>query len=744
MSDLASTASYTVISGGVHHGPAFQGAHIHGGITFTVPQPPPFDPAARPDQVPALTVPFSNRVRELAVLNEVCGAVARRRAGVGVGVLGGLPGVGKSAMARKWADMSRELFPDGQLYVDFAGLRAPSAAGGETGAADVSEALAMVLRSLKVSDDSIPASLAERANLYRSHSAGRRMLLVLDDVSHPAQVRPLIPKGPGSVVLATSHGSLRELVLDGARLIPLAPLDAEGGLALLADRCGEEAVAAGRDAAGRLVELCGGLPVALQIVAARLLLDEAVTMASLVEELQDEAGRLAAMSLPGTFRDALSGEEYSVAALFASSYRPLPPAAARLYRLLGWLPTDGFDAGVAAVAADIDTPVAKRLLDVLVAAGLVESRRDGRFRMHDLVRLHARERAAREEAPGEEKSVTERVATHYLALTAFADRAVRKERLRIADLSALLATSEDPFAGDRGPNPLEWLDAERSAILAVLRAASRHRLHRLVWPLAEAFTVLFLHRRYLRAWQESLELGIEAAAAAAGAAETASEVAEATRAEARLRSLLSRPLMDLGEADRAGAELRTAIARAEVTGHLVLRASVQEFHGRYLDRVDPAQAVAAYRRSYELNAEAGETRGAAIAAYFLGCAQDVNGEHSQALATLGRARHDLLDREEPDRRMAARALAAIGIAHDRLGQTEEAVSALREAAGVLEEQRATHYAAQALVTLVGIAERTGSHRDSVREWLSRAVEMYEASGSPLAEDLRRRLEHPGP
>ncbi|MEU8971390.1 NB-ARC domain-containing protein [Streptomyces monashensis] len=739
LSDLASTASYTVISGGVHHGPAFQGAHIHGGITFTVPQPPPFDPAARPDQVPALTVPFSNRVRELAVLNEVCGAVARRQAGVGVGVLGGLPGVGKSAMARKWADESRELFPDGQLYVDFAGLRAPSAAGGETGAADVSEALAMVLRSLKVSDDSIPASLAERTTLYRSHSAGRRMLLVLDDVSHPAQVRPLIPKGPGSVVLVTSHGRLGELVLDGARLIPLEPLDAEGGLALLADRCGADAVAAETDAAGRLVELCGGLPVALQIVAARLLLDAAVTMASLVEELQDEAGRLAAMSLPGTFRDALSGEEYSVAALFGSSYRPLAPDAARLYRLLGWLPTDGFDAGVAAVAADIDTPGAKRLLDTLVAAGLVESRRDRRYRMHDLVRLHARECAGREEAPGEEKALTERVATHYLALTAFADRAVRKERLRIADLSALLETSEDPFAGDRGPDPLEWLDAERSAILA----ASRHRLHRLVWPLAEAFTVLFLHRRYLGAWKESLELGIEAAAAAAGAAETASEVAEATRAEARLRSLLSRPLMDLGEADRAGAELRTAIARAEATGHLALRASVQEFHGRYLDRADPAQAVAAYRRSYELNAEAGESRGAAIAAYFLGCAQDANGEHGQALATLRRARHDLLDRAEPDRRMAARALAAIGIAHDRLGQSEEAVDALREAARVLEEQRATHYAAQALVTLVDIAARTGSHRDVVREWLSRAVEIHEASGSHLAEDLRRRLEHPG-
>ncbi|MFJ2116048.1 hypothetical protein ACIOEX_29880, partial [Streptomyces sp. NPDC087850] len=700
LSELAPMVSYTVIGGGANHGPAFQGAHIHGGITFNVQPMVQGGSGARPDQVPSLTVQFSNRTSELALLNEVFG-VEGRREGIGLGVLAGLPGVGKSATAWRWADTARELFPDGQVYVDFAALR-DSAAGATTGAAgraargaDVSEALAMVLRALKVSDEYIPASLAERTALYRSHSAGLRMLLVLDDVSRPAQVRPLIPKGPGSAVLVTSQGGLGELVLNGARLISLKPLDAEGGLTLLADRCGPEAVAAERAGAERLVELCGGLPVALQIVAARLLTDPGLTMTSLAEELDDEAGRLAGMSFPESpytpeetaladptvFEDpAELAEEYSVSTVFGTSYRLLPPAAARLYRLLGLAPIGTFDVGVAAVAAGLDAASTRRLLASLVAASLLESTRDGRYQMHDLVRLHARERAAREEQPGEERALTERVGTHYLVLTAFADRALRADRLRIADLSASLRAADNPFAAAGGPPPLEWLDIERAAVLAVLRAAARQELHTLAWQLAEAFTALFLHRRYLGAWKESLELGAEAARSAAATATTAGGIAEATEAEARLRSLLSRPLTDLGEYDRARAELETAVARAEVTGHLVLRASVQEFLGRYLDRFDPPRAVEAYRRSLDLNTRAGEARGAAIAAYFLGCALDARGDYAQALASLRGAHRDLLAAPEPDRRMAARAMAAIGAVHEHRGDTGEAVRVLREAA----------------------------------------------------------------
>ncbi|MBK3564488.1 hypothetical protein JHN47_12100 [Streptomyces sp. MBT62] len=744
LAELGDLLPRTVVSGGVYHGPGFQGAHVHGGIAFNVQSAVPEEPAARPDQVPLLTTPFSNRVAELRLLNDALGTSGhgQRRAPVGVGVLHGLPGVGKSATARQWTHNARELFPDGRLYVDFAGLRGQSAEGG-----DVSEALAMLLRSLRVKDEYIPASLAERTALYRSHCAGRRLLLVLDDVSQPAQVRTLIPNGPGSVVLATSRRRLGELALDGARLIPLSPLEAEGGLTLLKDRLGDETVAAEPEAAARLVELCGGLPVALQIVAARLITGDGLTMAGLARELGDETRRLAGMSLPDVSpAQDHQDEEYSVSAVLGSSYRLLAPDAARLYRLLGWLPNGTFDAGTAAAGAQLDTVRAKTLLDSLVTMSLLERTRENRYRMHDLVRLHAQECAEQEEQPGEERAVTERVATHYLVLASFADRALRQDRLRVADPSALLAEAGNPFEAADGPPPLEWLDAERFAILAVLRAGQRYGLHGLVWQLSEAFTALFLHRRHLAAWKESLELGADAAdmaAVAARRAEDEEEIARTAQAEARLRSLLSRPLMDLGEYDRAGAELRRAVTCAEATDHLVLRASVQEFLGRYLDRVDSEGAVAAYRASLDLNTRAGESRGAAIAAYFLGCALDARGDHALALETLRGARQDLLDRPEPDRRMAARVLIAIGHAHAHLGETDTAVAALREAVQTLHDTGATHYEAQALVALADITQHQAGREDEIRSWLARALEIHEEGGSLEADNLRRWLEDLG-
>ncbi|MGW4549270.1 ATP-binding protein [Streptomyces violaceorubidus] len=736
LSELAPDTSrgfVSLVGVGVNHGLVLEGSPVHGDIHFHV--PPGASPAtgwtSPPDQVPVFNGPFSNRTAELATLEARHGGTGEGGS-VRVDVLYGLPGVGKSAMAWRCAERTRGRFPDGQLYVDFAALRDQAAAA--TGG-DVSEALAMCLRALPGGHLGIPDSLLDRANLYRSRTAGLRILLVLDDVSQAAQVRALVPKGPGSAVLVTSQGGMGELAVhDGARMVPVRPLDEHHGLRLLTDWCGAEAVEADQEAAKHLVRLCGGLPVALRVAAARLVTDEhAMSIAELAAELDDEAHRLAGL--------ALDGEESSVSAVLGASYRMLPPDAARLYRLLGWLPFGRFDLGVAAVAVGADTRGAQRLLRVLAKASLVEGARDGRYRMHDLVRLHARERAAEEEPHTEEAALTERVGTHYLALTAFADLALRRERLRIADLTDLLHRATDPFAAPGGPPPLEWLDTERTAVLAVLRAAVRQELYALAWRLAEAFSVLFLYRRYLRAWAETLELGIEAAAAATAGAGTAGEVEEATAGEARLRSLLSRPLLDLGETDRARDQLRRAVALAETTGRLTLRASVQEFLGRCLDVVEPSEAAAAYRRSLELNERAGETRGAALATFFLGRALDARGDHAEAMVLLRRARRDFEHRAEPDLRMAARARAAIGVAHDHLGDTGQAIHELREA---VRELRAAadgmQYEARARVELADIAERAGGHDDLVRECLERAVDIHEALGDVgLAETLRRRL-----
>ncbi|RAJ67135.1 tetratricopeptide repeat protein [Streptomyces sp. Amel2xB2] len=705
---------HSEISGGIQYG-AFQNSTIHGGVTYHFPRPPGPDTVI-PDEVPALRVPFVNRQLELTRMDGVLAAADGDSGHVDVLVLGGTPGVGKTATASRYAHSVRDRYPDGQLYVDFAELR------GQRGGGDVSAAMESCLRSLGVQETYLPPSLADQTRLFRSKSAGRRILLVLDDVDEPAQVRALVPQGPGSAVLVTSNGRLGELTLDGATLLPLDPLDAGSALRILADRCGAAAVEAEPEAAERLVELCGGLPVALHVVASRLVHSRRLTMSRLARELSDEARRLTAMSLGG---------KASVSAVFDSAYGQLTADEARFYRLLGWLPCRTFDVAAAAAATATDPEVAAPLLDVLEDVALLTPVDDDRYRLHDLVRLHARERAAAEETSQTQRAVVERLVTHYLTVTACADRTVREDRLRTTELDQLPRDVANPFALDDAPSPLSWLDTERAGILALLREGHGFGLHTPVWLLAEAFTVLFLHRRHVQDWKESLEVGV-AAAAEAGELE----------GEARLRSLLSRPLLDLDELEEAHAQLERAVVCAEAAGRTDLRASVLEFYGRYWDRVDPARAVEVYRHSLELNTEAGEERGAAIALLFLGSAHDAAGDPGRALTTLRSAHAALASGGEsgwkPDPRMAARALLAIGRAHEHLGDTDEAVAAFTEAAAELRTAHATHYEAEALLELAAIAER----RDepvSLREYLTRALEIHERGGSPRAVELRERL-----
>ncbi|WP_405491532.1 NB-ARC domain-containing protein [Streptomyces sp. NBC_00096] len=696
------------VNSGTQYG-VYQGAVIHGGVNYHAPVAKAVEV---PDEIPALRTRFHNRTGELA---EIDGLIPEGADHVSVLLLGGAPGVGKTATATRWAHASRSRFPDGQLYVDFAALRGPAGGG------DVSAAVGMCLRSLGVEEEYLPHSLAERTRLYRQRSAGRRMLLMLDDVSDPAQVRALIPRGAGSALVVTSSSArLTELFADGARPLDLEPLTTASALLILADRCGERAIAAEPEAAERLVALCGGLPVALHIVAARLLTTRRLTLAGLAAELADDSRRLSAMSLRGESTVSVSG-------VFDSAYRQLGPAEALLYRRLGRLPCRSFDAGTAAAAADLGAEETLELLDALQDARLLEYGQQ-RYRMHDLVRLHARERADAEEGPGSHRELVERVARSYVVRVGHADRAVRAERLRIADFDP--GPEPSPFAGGGAgrEEALAWLEAERAGIVAVLREASGLGLCTPVWQLAEGFTALFLYRRHLGDWRESLELG---AAAAAGDLVPA--------AEARLRSMLSRPLMDLGELAQARRELEKAVACAEVADRTVLRASVMEFLGRYRDRVEPSRAIEAYERSLELNTEAGEARGAAIALLFLGRAQDAAGDPARALETLTRAREAFLAGAEPDRRMAARAGIALGRTHDHLGDAARAAAELREAVRVLAREGAAHYEAEALLALADLAERPGGDRTDLAADLARALEIHEAGGSPLTAALRERL-----
>ncbi|MDJ1133170.1 tetratricopeptide repeat protein [Streptomyces iconiensis] len=453
-----------------------------------------------------------------------------------------------------------------------------------------------------------------------------------------------------------------------------------------------------------------------------------------------------------------------MSAVFTVAYSGLTAEEARLYRLLGLFPGRSVDIGTAVCVAGVDPQTADDLLFALEEAALLEwGEEDGRYRFHDLVRSHARERAMDEESEHERDAVLERCVDYYVTGAAFADLAVMGDRLRIGGEATRRPHAYDPFEGpDRRRAALAWLAAERHEALAVLRAAAEDGgMEHQVWQLAESLTALYLNHRHLDDWRVCCELGAGAAAADGR-----------PDAEALLRALLSRPLLDLGEDARAREELDLALARAEKTGNLPLRASVREFDGRYWDRHDAQRAIESYERSIELNeqfaqrasgehegeghggsgepdevaaesaesAESGDrtggVRGIATARFFLACALDVTGQHDRALAELLGV-HERFQ-ELDDTRMAGRALAALGRVRQSLGEHEAAREAYGEAVRMLRETQSTHYEAQALEAWATLDERQ-SEPEAAHERLLRALEIYEAGGSPRAEQLRERL-----
>ncbi|MEU8888299.1 hypothetical protein [Streptomyces sp. NPDC048442] len=653
---------------------------------------------------------FVGREQALAVLD-----------GGGVVALSGLSGVGKRAVARWWAEGVQERFTGGDVYVDFAALGAEGPGwagvdGPQLAGADVSAAVSQCLRGLGVENACLPASLGELSALFRTRTTGKRVLVVLEGVQEAAQVRALIPGTGPSAVVAIGRGRLAGLMMDGADFVHLDPLEPAHSRELLEHLCGADRVAAEPEAAARIVEWCGGLPVALHVAAARLVVHRRLTLGMLAGELADEKRRLSALKIPGE----------SVVAVFGVAYEGLPEEVRRVYRLLGLYPGRSWEVGLAAALAGVDGGSAQDALDVLEEASLVEVVDGGRYAFHDLVRLHARKVA--EDAREDAGQVVESALGHLLRLAAHADLAVMGGRMRAGRYAERVAAEASPFrdttgSGDGGRGEaLDWLEAERAEILAVLREAASRGLHRDCAELAEALTALYLNRRYVADWLASGEIGVRAAEAAALPA-----------SEARLRALLSRPLMDLGEEERARVELETAVVRADESGWLLLRASVREFHGRWYDRYAPDRAVGVYREALALYEEDGDPRGIAIGLYFLGCAQDAAGEAEAALATLrdAGARFAAIG----DRRMGARARAAEGDVLLGLGRKDGAVAALTESADALRQAGAVHYEAVHRETLHRL---TGEGRQ-----LERALEIYEAAGSPRAEVVRSLLEGPG-
>ncbi|WP_394613852.1 BTAD domain-containing putative transcriptional regulator [Lentzea sp. JNUCC 0626] len=291
-------------------------------------------------------------------------------------VISGTGGVGKTSLAVHWAHRIAGRFGDGQIFVNLRGQDQVRAMAPQ-------EALVLVLKGLGV--DTVPGGLDEQVALYRSLVADRKLVLLLDNAANAEQVRPLLPASAGALTIVTSRGDLRGLTLNDADLVRLPTLTDDGGTRLLERVLGAARVHREKDAAAALVRLCGGLPLALRIAAADLRAQDDMTITSKVARLG--ADRLGELAVPGDPAAA-------VGVVFDESYAALPEQARLVLRRLGLLPGADFTAHEAAVIAGL--PDARPHLDQLVSVHLVEQRGD-RFALHDLLRVYANEKCARDE-----------------------------------------------------------------------------------------------------------------------------------------------------------------------------------------------------------------------------------------------------------------------------------------------------------------------------------------------------------
>jgi tetratricopeptide (TPR) repeat protein len=430
---------------------------------------------------------FIGRTREVAALEQ-----RQTASTVVISAIDGMAGVGKTALAVHAAHRVAGRYPDGQLFIDLHGYTQGMQPIGPA------EALDHALRALGIPGGQIPTSLDERAALYRTRLADQQMLVVLDNAASEAQVQPLLPGAAGCLVLVTSRRRLAGL--DRTRTLSLDTLPVPDAVTLFTRTVGEGRLAdAPSGLSAEVVELCGRLPLAIRIAAARLRSHPTWDLSHLAARLRDQQHRLG----------ELAAGQRSITAALDLSYQHLSVDQQHTYRLLGLHPGPDIDPYATAALLDSTLGHASRMLDQLLDAHLLQEWTPDRYRFHDLTRAHALHTATGDQAePAGHPAVT-RLLDHYRHTAALAMDAAypyeRKHRPQIAP-------AHTPAPDLPGPGPaLGWLDTELPNLLAAAGYATEHGRPQLVLDLS---SILHRHLRSRSRYHDAETLHHQALATA--------------------------------------------------------------------------------------------------------------------------------------------------------------------------------------------------------------------------------------
>jgi DNA-binding SARP family transcriptional activator len=697
---------------GVEPGPGLRELHqrmlsADPALAVTGPTPPAEAEPQRdtPRELPPSPPGFTGRSAELRALTGMLDRSGEHAPGaVVISAIGGTAGVGKTALAVRWAHQAAGRFPDGQLYVNLRGYDPDQPV-------PAADALAGFLRSLGVPGQDIPPEADQRAARYRSLLAGKRMLVVLDNAGSADQVRPLLPGNPACTVVVTSRDALAGLVArDGAVRLDLDVLPVEEAVALLRVLIGPR-VDADPGAAAELAGRCCRLPLALRVAAELAASRPATPLAGLAGELADLRTRLDLLTAGGD-------PSTEVRAVFSWSCRHLDPEDARTFRLLGLHPGPDFEPYAAAALTGTTVPQACRALDVLARAHLIQPTSPGRYGMHDLLRGYARElTAALDGGEGQHAALT-RLFDHYLhAASAAMDTlfpAEHHRRPRIPRPATPVPPLPDPAAAR------EWLDRERAALVT---AAGHNAAHG--WP-GHATRLATTLSRYLHMCGHFPEAITVFRHALGAARRTGDRVAEATAL-----TDIGNVDGELGRVQQAAAHHRRALALFRAAGDRAGEARVLGSIGMdetYLGRYEQAarhhqEAVAIYRDIGNRFGEARTLGNLGIARRLQGRYQEAAGYHQQSLD---------LSREIGDREYEAWALAQLGVVDLRLGRYQHAAGYLQHALAMFQEMGHPSSEAGCLVSLGEVYVGLGRY-DQAAGNLQQALAVFREIGDQAME-----------
>ncbi|MFV2018662.1 AfsR/SARP family transcriptional regulator [Micromonospora sp. LOL_023] len=696
---------------GVDPGPELTAAHtalLHddepAGAAKRVPAEAPRLLATRatgavPAQLPADIPDFTGRVGELAQLDDILSAASSSTGddagltGITVAAVSGTAGVGKTALAIRWAHRVRHQFPDGQLYVDLQGYdEAQPVSPGHT--------LAGFLRALGVSGPDLPLDVDERSACFRSLTDGRQMLLVLDNAASAEQIRPLLPGSASCLVLVTSRDSLAGLVArHGARRLDLDPLPPDDAVALIQRLIGAR-VATEHAAATVLAAQCARLPLALRVAAEMAATRPGTQLGELVRELADQHGRLDLLDAGGDLRTG-------VRAVFSWSYLNLPDDAARAFRLLGLHPGPDLESHAAAAIIGGRTPDARRLLDLLARAHLVERGHGNRYRMHDLLQAYAVDLAEQQESPMERHRAMTALFDHYLQTAAAAmDLTCPAERHRRPTVTGP-AVSARPLAD--AAEARAWLEQERANLVAGVVHTAGHG-----WPEHARRLVLTMFR-YLEGaghYPDAVTVHHHGLLAAEAIGDRDSQAHMMTNIAVVYGMQGHRKLV----ADHLQRALVLYRMTRERAGEARALGNLGVFHGQQ-GQYDQARTY--LRQALVLLRETGEAHGEAMALGNLGWVHVLQGRYTEAAERLDQA--IALCRRIGHRVGTAFALNSLGQLHARLGRFRESAEHHGRALAIYRDSSQPVGEASALVGLADALMQVGhpaAARDHYRQALT--------------------------